>query len=498
MAAPRQARAALRWAVATFLVTATTVGPAPRALADPGPIGTAAGFEDDDGDLTPEAPINFDWNNFNPVFWLPPGPGNPYQTAITGVNGWQFIGQTDAQNSNMDTRFAGGVKQDDDCPGVINSNVPNKDDLKRTYLAFKTVPVMGVPHLFLELAWMRIPQTGAPSADVAFEFNQGTVGCGAGSDSLVERTEGDILILYDFTGGTATPTLTARRWITAGTCEVSANSPPCWGQAFNLSTGGFAEAKVNSVPVLDAVAGDSDAVPLGGEMLGVAEFGEAGIDLTAATTSTGLGTNCASFGQVEAISRSSGDASSAAMEDLVGPTPIQISTCGTLIVEKVTDPSPDPSHTLFSFVANGGPSQQPVGGTTMPHSFSLVDGGSESMTVGGGTYSVAETILANWNLTSATCVVFSPGQIGPTPLAGTAGPTGGVLSNITVGPNETVTCTFNDQFQVGAPTSTPTRTATPTHTATVTPSPTPTSTATPSPTATVCSTVGPSTQQRLP
>src|SRR5262249_52473124 len=150
--------------------------------------------------------------------------------------------------------------------------------------------------------------------------------------------------------------------------------------------------------------------------------------------------------QVEAVSRSSGDSSSAAMEDLVGPTPVQVSTCGTLIVHKVTDPSPPPAITSFGFVADGGPSPQPGGATPMPHSFSLLDGGSTTMTVGAGVYSVTETVPPNWLLSNATCVFTGPGNPTPTPLPGTTGPIGGKLSNISVGADETVTCTFTDTF----------------------------------------------------
>ena len=45
-------------------------------------------------------------------------------------------------------------------------------------------------------------QTSA-SAHVGFEFNQGTTACPAGSDGLVQRTAGDMLIVYDFEGGSA-------------------------------------------------------------------------------------------------------------------------------------------------------------------------------------------------------------------------------------------------------------------------------------------------------
>src|SRR5262249_12387167 len=159
-----------------------------------GPIGTAAGFEDNDANLIPEAPINFDWNSFSPVTWTGT---SPFQTASKTVSGWQFLGLTDAEATTSDTRFAGGAKPPDNCAKVIGSKAPNKDDLKRVYIAHKTVN----GHIFLVLAWERIPlNTATSSAHIGFEFNQGTTPCPAGSDSLVQRTAGDLLFVYDFTG----------------------------------------------------------------------------------------------------------------------------------------------------------------------------------------------------------------------------------------------------------------------------------------------------------
>jgi hypothetical protein len=387
-----------------------------------GPIGTAAGFEDDDGNLVVNSTM--DWNGFSPVTWTGTA---PYQSSSTKVNGWQFTGLTDAQKSNSDTGFAGGTKQDKDCPSVTGSSAPNKDDLKRIYVAHKTVN----NHIFLELAWVRIPQnTTSPSAHVGFEFNQGTTACAAGSDGLVQRTPGDMLIVYDFEGGsTSTPTLTVRRWVTSGTCEISSDSLPCWGPAQNLTASGFAEAKVNTTQsALDTVAPSS-------ETLGLNEFGEAGIDLTA----SGIFSSniCTGFGQVEGVSRSSGNSGSAAMEDLVGPGHISISNCGTLIVKKVTDPSPDPTDTSFPFTVDG-PATQPVG-TTLPKPFSLKNGGSELTTVfAGNTYSAAETVPPNWSLTSASCD------------NGSGSLSGSTISNISVAASEVVTCTFNDKLLLGA------------------------------------------------
>jgi hypothetical protein len=327
-----------------------------------GPIGTAAGFEDDDANLVVNSTM--DWNGFTPVSWVGVA---PFQNASKTVAGWQFIGLTDAQKTNSDTGFAGGTKQDASCPGVIGTSSPNKSDLERIYVAHKTVG----NHIYLELAWVRIAQnTTSPSAHVAFEFNQGTTSCGAGSDGLVQRTGGDMLIVYDFEGGsTSSPTLTVRRWVTSGACEVGNSSAPCRGPAVNLTASGFAEAKVNTT------ASAADTVAPTSETLVLNEFGEAGIDLTAAGIFSS--TVCTSFGRVEGVSRSSGNSGTAAMEDLVGPGSVRISNCGTLIVRKVTDPSPDPTTTSFPFSVNGANPPN----TSLPKAFNLENGSSNSTQV---------------------------------------------------------------------------------------------------------------------
>jgi hypothetical protein len=149
----------------------------------------------------------------------------------------------DWQATTAESGFAGGTKQDDNCPSVITAKAPNKDDLKRIYLASRTG---ANGHTYLELAWVRIPQnTTSPSAHVAFEFNKGNNGTCAGPGGLVNRSAGDMLIVYDFEGGGSTPVLTLRRWVTSGACEVSSDVAPCWGLATDLTAGGFAEAAVN-------------------------------------------------------------------------------------------------------------------------------------------------------------------------------------------------------------------------------------------------------------
>src|ERR671937_476769 len=92
---------------------------------------------------------------------------------------------------------------------------------------------------------------------------------------------------------------------------------------------------------------------------------------------------------------------------------------GSIIVKKVTDPSPNPSDTSFSFSAVN----------LSPSSFSLKNGQQQTFSdvAPGNGYSVAETVPSGWSLTSSTCDDGSP------------------VSNIDVGPGETVTCTFTDR-----------------------------------------------------
>jgi hypothetical protein len=241
--------------------------------------------------------------------------------------GWSFNGAEDAQATTSDTAFAGGTKQDDNCATVGDGKAPNKDDLKRFYLSSKTG---ANGHTYLNLAWVRIPQnTTSPSAHIGFEFNKATAGnCSTGG--LAQRVAGDMLIVYDFEGGSGDiPVLTLRRWVTSGACEVGSSSPPCWGPAATLAAG-TAEARVNTgATALDVIA-PSD------ETLGINEFGEAGIDLTNAGVFT-AGT-CNSFGRAYAVSRSSGSSATAAMKDLAGPVNFNLTNCGQIKIIKQTNP----------------------------------------------------------------------------------------------------------------------------------------------------------------
>jgi hypothetical protein len=394
-------------------------------------VGTDSGFEDDDGNLTVDS--TFDWNGFAPTTWTGTA---PYRQSIKSVSGWDFTGNEDAQATTSDTAFAGGTKQDDECATVNTGKAPNKDDLKRVYVSSQTIN----GDVFLNLAWVRISQnTTSPSAHIGFEFNQSAMPCPAGSDGLVERTAGDMLIVYDFEGGsTDTPTITLRRWIvdSDSTCEVGSSSPPCWGEATNLTAFGYAEARVNTSTVGLVEDGIAPLSTPETESLGLNEFGEAGINLTDAGV---FDANvCLAFGNVFAVSRSSGNSATAQMKDLVGPGDINLANCGSVIIRKVTDPSPDPTDTSFGYTTTGG---------LDPSTFSLKNGETQDYgtEVFAGSYSVTETdpSASGFDFTSLDCSASDTSK-------GTTINTSGATVSFDLKPLDTVDCTYTNSLRQGA------------------------------------------------
>lgn len=407
--------------VLTFALIASLVVIVP-VLA--GPVSDISGFESDDGDLEPEVD-GFDWNSFAPTTWEGAAPN---RTSHKTANGWDFVGIEDAQATTSDSAFRGGVKQDDNCPATKDGKAPNKDDLKRIYISSSTVN----GDVILNLAWVRIPQNStSASAHIGFEFNQGEDPCNDGG--LVHRTAGDLLIVYDFEGGSADPRITLRQWVTSGACEVGNSSPPCWGPSVDLTAAGFAEAKVNTADVGPVVDGIAPSTP---ETLGLVEFGEAGINLTGAGIFDAG--ECLAFGNAFGVSRSSGNSANAQMKDLVGPAEVNIANCGQVIIRKVTNPSGD-EDTTFTYSTTGG---------LNPATFGLKDGEDQDYgtDVFAGSYSVTEDDPGpDYELTAIDCTASETTH-------GTVINTD--VDNRTVSfdleAQDTVDCTFTNTLQTGA------------------------------------------------
>ena len=398
------------------------------SVAFAGPVGTASGFEDDDGNLVDDAnAIPTDWNDFSAGNWTGVAPN---RVSSFVAEGWTFTGLEDAQATTSDSAFAGGTKQDNNCPTVGTGKAPNKDDVKRVYLSTKTVS----GNVYLNLAWVRIPQnTTSPSAHIGFEFNQGTIACASGG--LVNRVAGDMLIVYDFEGGTTDiPTITLRRWITAGACEVGSSTAPCWGPAVNLTQLGFAEAKVNTTATAQDTVGPTT------ETLGISEFGEAGINLTGAGVfQPGV---CAAFGKAYAVSRSSGNSGTAQMKDLVGPANFTLANCATVIIRKQTSPDEDPNVTNFGYTTNV--TTNPAT-TTSP--FTLQDDGVKTITnvvTGGGKTVTEDDPGPGYALTGIDCTASS------VPAGNISTNTGTRTVTFSIAAGETLDCTFTNTKQLGA------------------------------------------------
>jgi hypothetical protein len=341
-------------------------------------------FEANDGNFVVGTTGNTDWAGLN-----------AQQTDNLSVKADLLSGQTD--NS-----FGNGTKTSDTTVSVVSGQIPNnKADLGNSYITSETLANGDV---MMYLGITRVTVSGTVNLDIEAnklpQPNLDTPG-----PKTLNRSVGDILINYDFQGGSQRPTLAIRTWNGTG-----------WSDPDPVGSDN-GEAEVNRVALANplAVAPSPATAP-------AFTFGEAALNLT------GLGIvdegECAPFGSAYVKSRASSSFTSA-VKDFISPQAITLDNCGEIIVNKVTDPSPDPTDpdTLFPFTASYD-----------ADGFSLSNGQSNnSGNLAAGTYSVAETpVPANWQLTSFTC------SDGSNPAA------------IDLGVNETVTCTATNTLNQGA------------------------------------------------
>jgi uncharacterized repeat protein (TIGR01451 family) len=234
----------------------------------------------------------------------------------------------DLPSGSTDNSYTQGAKEDDQNPSTdFGSIPPSKDDLARWYYTeeFKN------DDAYLYLAWIRNNQLGTATID--FELNQSSDVAANGVNPV--RTEGDVLIVYDFLGGRVDEIgmlrwLTAAGGHTAAECEAN-NSLPCWGNKIELLASGLAVGAVNFYDNGTNKPGDdgySVYDPIVGETIEKERFGEAAINLT-----QGLGgqpEDCETFAQAFVKSRASGSSFTSELKDFIAPVPVQISTCKTI------------------------------------------------------------------------------------------------------------------------------------------------------------------------
>jgi hypothetical protein len=291
-----------------------------------------------------------------------------------------------------------------------------------------------------------------------FEFNQSSTNSANGVTKV--RTEGDMLVTFDF-GGSGVPVLSLSRWLAAGNghtssdCEVPSDGIPCWSALENLTTASEADGSVNNANVIDnnppnnprTLAG---SVSSNGSVSST--FGEAGINLTeAGVFNPGI---CQHFGAASLKSRSSGQSFTSTLKDFIAPIPVNISNCGTIKIIKHTDPRG--INKAFTFNA------PTISGATYSHTldasnnFTLNDSGNTNSdnaantqeitnVPGGGPYVFTEALPnAGFALTDITCVSASGDSTFTTDKA-----TGNAtVTNLVA--DDTVTCTYTNQQQLGA------------------------------------------------
>jgi hypothetical protein len=334
-------------------------------------------FESGDGDLAPNTatpPLAHDWNN--PVETIT----CPATTPAAGTN----CG-TDLTKDNNDNSFGQGAKEDVANPSEVTGSIPpNKSDLTRFYV--NKEKAAGNDYLYL--AWERSNVLG--SANMDFEFNQSATLATGKVTPL--RTAGDILITFDFTNGGSRPVLGLLRWLTTANGDgvsdcFSANSLPCWGKRVDLSAAGVAEGAINTTTVHDG-----NAPPAGGFDIPASEFGEAGINLTAANVFPQ--NQCVHFGSAFLKSRSSASFP-AELKDFIAPIPVNIANCGSLSVHKYIDINENAAENSpgESNLTTGNPAGSVLPGDLTGWSFTIT---------GPNNFSCTGTTNASGNL--ATCL----------------------------------------------------------------------------------------------
>jgi hypothetical protein len=216
----------------------------------------------------------------------------------------------DRPSGQTDDSFTQGSKENDVNPTTAFGSIPgNKDDLSSAQVG--TQVINGVAYLYLD--WTRLNSLGTATID--YEFNQSQALTANGVTH--QRTQGDLLITYDYRGGNAAG-ISYRTWnATLGT----------WSDPIDLTLTGNAAGTINLTnDVID---------PCTGQTLGPLRFGEAAINLTAIYQA--LGSNCEFFGSVLVKSRAA-IAFTSELKDFIQPAPVNLSNCASPTIATTANP----------------------------------------------------------------------------------------------------------------------------------------------------------------
>ena len=316
-------------------------------------------------------------------------------------------------NQPCTTTSQGGVLTSDTPWHIVEGGVPpNKDDL----FDVLTYARISGSQADVDLGLVRTNNNG--NSHVDFEMNRfpwEPCEFDPAQDCPV-RAEGDLLVAYEITqdlqSGTSTTTAQAFVWDLPGGVDATPSGHHFSGQGATTGCDGdatgdttvcpFEEIEVNGAIVSTLNRNEVPAGPWGSRLpdgtstTTIPPFGffETFLDVDA----LGLGPGCPGFAQASVKSRSSGSSVSSAMTDLAGPFPIDLNTCAKLTIVKDTVPN-GPQD--FSYSSTGG---------LNPASFILDDDSDGTRSdrqvyeqIPPGTYTVTETKVNGFDLTTLTC-----------------------------------------------------------------------------------------------
>ncbi|MCK2094402.1 hypothetical protein [Thauera aromatica] len=249
-----------------------------------------------DGDLN-STPTKPDWTD---IFQgkLPTGEEGATAKASlpAGFSATTFIADFNIDDTKDVSLFATGSKDTlNITPGwecKRTNNVNDKTDINNAYAVARTVVVNGTSHLIVYFALDVAANDG--TKNVAFWFlKDPDVGCVANGAFVGNHSDGDVLIVSEFTNGGAVSTIKAYQWVggAGGYLDTNpvASGGECNGASFDVC------AKVNTVVLNGTGTGNGDQVPWlvktkkgsaspdynAPTDLDIGEFFEGGIDLTA-------------------------------------------------------------------------------------------------------------------------------------------------------------------------------------------------------------------------
>ena len=398
--------------LAIGLVLSSTGG---TAGAIPLVAGIQGGFEHDGNQVFDDADIPAD------------PPNQPFVDAVLDWEDTDPMVIVDTPSATGDTSIAG----DDDDPDDLDcaptgGNVPSKADLLRAYLNTRIVG----NEVFLDLAWVRNAFTGNdPSSNVVYEFNQVVTPdapADVDGDCPITRTEGDLLVTYDF-GGPNTGEIRLWSWDESG---------DEWDEMADVPEDA-ANGSVNGEDItIDDIVFDNFTPVADDNNLTEFRFGEATINLTATfTPPTGGPVSCETFGQTRVRSRTNGNNFNS-LSDRLPATSFNVSTCGSITIEKQVVGGVDPGDTDFTF----DPSAGVEGGGT----FALEDGESDTFSVQPGAHTFVETLAeAPANIDDYATTIECTGGGSSTANNGTR------TVEVTVAIGEHRTCVYTNTRETG-------------------------------------------------